>query len=267
MLKNISKLLILTLILVFLNSCISSKKINYMQSPSFNIPAYKDSISYSDYRLRIGDRLYVKVYSTDQKTNSWFNGSNTNSQVVLSSTQGTNLDLYTYKVENDGNINFPMIGNVKIEGKTIREATIDLEKAIEPIFKYSTAEIRIVGRNFSVIGGKTSGFFPIPREKINIFEALALAGDINTYGDRSKIRILRETEKGVIVKTFDIRSSDIINSEFYYIEPNDVIYIQNLEEQFFSITNLPILISTIFSTFSMGVLIVDSYNKLTTSLK
>jgi len=260
MLKNISKLSILTLILVFFNSCISSKKVNYMQTPGFNIPAYKDSVSYSDYRLRKGDCLYLKVYSTDQKTNSWFNGSN-----IGSSTQGSILDLYSYIVQSDGNITFPMIGKVKIEGKTLREATIDVEKAIEPLFKYSTAELRIVNRNFSVIGGNASGFFPILREKINIFEALALAGDINIYGDRSKIRILRETDKGVIVKTFDIRSSDIIHSEFYYIEPNDVIYIQNLEEQFFSLTSLPSFISTVISTFSMGALLVDSYKKLITT--
>jgi polysaccharide export outer membrane protein len=60
-----------------------------------------------------------------------------------------------------------------------------------------------------------------------------MAGDIDTYGDRSKIRIIRETNRSTQVKFFDVRSVDIIHSEFYYVEPNDVIYIQDMNEQFF----------------------------------
>jgi hypothetical protein len=106
-----------------------------------------------------------------------------------------------------------------------------------------------------VIGGGKSGYYTMPREKINIFQALAMAGDVGMYGDRSRIRILRETDNGTIIKSFDVRSADIIHSEYFYIEPNDVIYIQTLNEQFFSITNLPSLFSTVISTFSFGVLI------------
>ena len=58
-------------ILTFLSSCITSEKVNYMQKPGFNIPAYKDSTGFGDYRLRAGDRLFVKVYSTDDKTNAF----------------------------------------------------------------------------------------------------------------------------------------------------------------------------------------------------
>ena len=102
----------------------------------------------------------------------------------------------------------------------------------------------------------------MPREKINIFQALAMAGDVGMYGDRSRIRILRETDNGTIIKSFDVRSADIIHSEYFYIEPNDVIYIQTLNEQFFSITNLPSLFSTVISTFSFGVLIYDTIKRI-----
>ena len=250
-------------VITFLSSCITSEKVNYMQKPGFNIPAYKDSMGFGDYRLRAGDRLFVKVYSTDDKTNALFNGSTGNTQMMMSGAGGAS-DLYTYLVDEEGAITFPMIGDIPMAGKTVREATTALEKAIEPLFRFSTVEMRVVNRNFSVIGGGKSGYYTMPREKINIFQALAMAGDVGIYGDRSKIRILRETDNGAVIKSFDVRSSDIIHSEYFYVEPNDVIYIQTLNEQFFSVTNLPSLFSTVISTFSFGVLIYDTVKRINT---
>ena len=84
-----------------------------------------------------------------------------------------------------------------------------------------------------------------------------MAGDISTFGDRGAIKLLRETPEGVKVSTFDIRSKNIINSEYYYIQPNDVIYIQDVRSQFFSVTNLGTALSTTFSTISFAVLIYN----------
>ncbi|MDO9152150.1 MAG: polysaccharide biosynthesis/export family protein [Paludibacter sp.] len=223
------------------------------------IPSYKDTTSYEDYRLRPGDRLYVKVYSTDDRTNMLFNGSQQTSQMALSGGgESSIMDLYTYLVLNDGNIVFPMIGKVKMQDLTLREATLKLEKEIEPYYKFSTVEMKIVARYFSVIGGGKAGYFPIPREKINIFQALAMSGDIDIYGDRSKVRIIRETDTGTQIKVFDIRSVDILHSEFFYIEPNDVIYIQSVDEQFYSVSNLTGLFSTVLTTISFGTIIFNS---------
>lgn len=256
MLKFIVRLLVYMLFVVFLGACVTSKTVNYMQKPGFDIPYYKDSIRFTDYRLRVGDRISVRIYSTDESTNSLFNGGGgNNSQQMMT---GGASDLYTYLVEDNGRIKFPMIGEVPVLGQTSREATITLEKAIEPLFKFSSVEIRVLNRSFSVIGNGNSAYIGMPQDKINIFKALAMAGDVGMYDDRSRIRVLRETDNGVQIKTFDLRSSDLIHSEFYYIEPNDVIYIQPLNEQFFRISNLPTLISTVVSTFSFGVLIYDS---------
>ncbi len=241
-----------------LSSCITSEKVNYMQPHGFNIPAYKDSIVFEDYRLRVGDRLFVKVYSTDEKTNILFNGVTNNSQsMMLNSNSGPGTDLYTYQIEQNGSITFPMIGDVNVAGKTLREATAVLEKALQPIFKYSSVEMHITNRYFSVIGSEKSVFISMPQEKINIFKALAMAGDIGIYGDRKRVRVLRETENGTKINVFDIRSADIIHSQYFYIEPNDVIYIQTMNEKFFSITNFPSFVSTFISTISFGVLIYD----------
>lgn len=262
MLKLIIKLSVYFLIISFLSSCVTSKTINYLQKPGFDIPAYKDSISFTDYRLRIGDRIFVKIFSTDDMTNALFNAGMSGNNAMMMSGGGAGSDLYTYLVEESGSIAFPMIGDVAVVGKTVREATIALEKAIEPLFKFSSVELRVLNRSFSVIGNGNSAFINMPQEKINIFKALALAGDVGMFDDRSRIRVLRETENGVQVKMFDLRSIDLLHSEYFYIEPNDVIYIQPLNEQFFRITNLPSLISTVVSSFSLGVLLYNSATQI-----
>jgi len=261
MLKFLKQTIIFISFCYLFSSCITSRKINYMQPPGFNIPAYKDSLSFEDYKLRIGDRITMKIYSTDNQTNAFFNNSTGNSP--MGSGSGGTMDLNSYLIEKNGTINLPMIGEVQLVGQTAREATSTLEKSIESLFKFSTVEIRIVNRNFSIIGNGEASYIAIPQEKINIFKALAMAGDLGVYADRSKIRVLRETDNGVQIKTFDLRSSDIIHSEFFYIEPNDVIYIQTINERFFSITNLPSLVSTTVSTFSFGVILYDAYKKIT----
>jgi len=245
-------------------SCITARKVNYLQKPDFLIPSYKDTSTYEDYLLKPGDRLYVKVYSTDEKTNMLFNGGTQVSQMMMSSgsTLGGGIssyyDLYSYLVQEDGTINFPMLGKVYVEGMNVRNATFKLEKEIEPYYRFSTVEMKIVQRYFSVLGSGKAGYFPIPREKINIFQALAMAGDIGIFGDRSKVRIIREGKNGTEIKIFDIRSADLIHSEFFYVEPNDVIYIQTLDEQFYSVTNLTSLFATILSTISFGTIIFQS---------
>ncbi|MDD2285522.1 MAG: polysaccharide biosynthesis/export family protein [Paludibacter sp.] len=223
-----------------------------MQDPNNIIPAYKDSVAYEDYRLRTGDKIFVRVYSTHEETNALFNGPY-NQLLSVSMDANPQADLYSYTVQPNGSIVFPMIGEVSVAGKTAREATRTLEKAIEPLYSFSTIELRVVNRYFSIIGANRTGYYPILREKINIFQALAMAGDAGTYADRSRVRIIRETDHGTVVKVFDLRSESILNSEYYYIEPNDVIYIQKLDEQFFSILNLPSLIATTISTISFGI--------------
>lgn len=212
---------------------------------------------YHDYLLSAGDKVFVRIYSAQEETNTIFNGPVNQLMTMNLDGSSPGLDLYAYTVQPNGTILFPMIGEVAVAGMTVREATRALEKAVTPIYKFSSVEMKLVNRYYSVIGGRKSGRYPVNREKINIFQALAMAGDIGSFGDRSKVRILRETDNGTVIKTFDIRSEDIIQSEFYYIQPNDVIYVQTLDEQFFSILDFPSLLATVISTFSMGAFIYN----------
>lgn len=244
-------------------SCVTSKRVNLLQEPGKNgIPHYADTLSYEDYELRIGDRLYVYVYSVDERIDKMFNASGggvSSSQMRQSmGGAGGSYDLYTYLVQDDGTIDFPMVGHIPVRGMTTREVKRYLEKELSSFIKgygdyqMMSVEVNIVRRSFSVISDRGSGTFNIQKEKVTIFEALAMAGDIGDFGDRSKVRIVREKEGSTFVKEFDVRSKDIINSEFYYIEPNDVIYIQQIKGQSFGVNSVTTTISVVATTLAFG---------------
>lgn len=254
--KHILFALSVLLITCFFSSCITARKVNYLQDSSSAIPYYNDSVGYEEYILKPTDKVFIRVYSPDDKINTLFNGNNNNISANMSSSDYS--DLYTYIIKDNGTIKLPIAGDIVVAGNTVREAKKKLESAINSVIKDNCAvDLRVVGRYFSVIGSNVNGRYPIFREKMNIFQALAMAGDISTFGDRSKIKLLRESPNGVEVKVFDIRSKDIINSEFYYIQPNDVIYIQDVKSQFFSVTSFGSALSTTFSTLSFGILIYN----------
>lgn len=250
-------LCVMMLILAF-TSCVTARKVNYMQKPGIFIPSYPDSLSFEEYKVKVDDRLMITVYSLDDQMNTYFNGGMSANNISMSQ-GGIQSELYTYLVDDKGYIDIPLIGKVNIIGKSLRDTRDILEDELKSYFKLDqlSIDIRIVGRYYSIIGQSASGRFSLSRDKINIFQALAQAGDIGMYGDKSKIRILRETENGPQIRTFDVRSEDIINSEFYYIEPNDIIYIQNRTDQVFGITHFFGIFGVVSTAVSLGYLIYD----------
>ena len=243
-------------------SCVTSKKVNLLQEAGKKgIPSYADTLSYEDYRVRVGDRLYVYVYSIDERVSSMFNASGNgvnSSQIRQGNMVNGSYDLYTYLVYEDGTIDYPMVGRLPVRGMTTREIKNELEQRLmeyvqdQVDYKLLSVEVNIVRRSFSVISDHGSGTFSIEKEKVTIFEALAMAGDIGDFGDRSKVRIVREIEGQTQVKVFDVRSNEIVNSEFYYIEPNDVIYIQRIKGQSFGVNSVTTTISVVATTLAFG---------------
>ena len=256
------KRILIVLLPLLMASCVTSRRVNLMQEPGKNhIPQYADTVSYEDYELRIGDRLYIYVYSVDERVDKMFNSSSGTIGVQMlqgGGGVGGSYDLYTYLVQEDGCIDFPMVGRVSVRGMTTRGVKRVLEDDLSSFIKsygdyqMMSVEVKIVRRSFSVISDRGSGTFNIQKEKVTIFEALAMAGDIGDFGDRSKVRIVREKEGQTEVKVFDVRSKDIINSEYYYIEPNDVIYIQRIKGQSFGINSVTTSISVAATTLAFG---------------
>ena len=261
---KLRNILFLALVGFLLASCVTARKVNYMQQPDKYIPTYADTLSFEDYQLRIGDRLFVYVYSLDESVMKMYNSGGTNAsqmrqQMGQGSTYGS-YDLYTYLIDEEGNIDFPTIGKQYVQGKTTREVKYQLEEELGKLLKempgYSTisVEVNIVNRSFSIIGAQ-SGRYMINKEKMTIFEALAMAGDLGEFNSRKEIKLVREKNGVTTIKTFDARSEDIVNSEYYYIEPNDIIYIRQIPGYSFGINHVTTVIGVTAATISFGVFI------------
>ena len=108
--RLITHLLSVTIGIICLSSCVTSRKVNYWQEPDRQIPAYTDTLSFEDYQLRKGDRLYIYVYSIDERITKLFNSGNANMRsYVRSGASAGTTDLYSYVVDDNGNIEFPTV--------------------------------------------------------------------------------------------------------------------------------------------------------------
>ena len=263
--RKITYLLFLTLASLWMSSCVTARKVNYMQEPDKYIPHYADTLSFEDYELRIGDRLYVHVYSLDDKVMKMYNSGGSNSYNIRQqsnngNTSGGTYDLYTYLIDEEGNITFPTIGKVYVQGMTTRQVKHKLEEELGTLLKempgYRTisVEVNIVNRSFSVIGAQ-SGRYMINKEKMTIFEALAMVGDLGEFNSRKEIKLVREKNGVTTIKTFDARSKDLVNSEYYYIEPNDIIYIRQIPGYSFGINSAATAVGVTAATLSFGVFV------------
>jgi polysaccharide export outer membrane protein len=249
-------ILFLFTLLLSLGSCATSKKANYLQEPGLGVKSYPKADSLflaQEYKLQVGDQLYIRIVSPNENASKVFR----TGQIDALGDQEVMLELYTHTIYADSCIDYPYIGKIKLAGLTTREAKYKMtEKLLESIPECDV-DVRLVNSYYTIIGDAGTGVYPIGREKLNIFQVLAMSGDLRTFSDRKRIHILRPTANGTEIKTFDVRSKDIINSEYYYVRPNDVIYVQSFHGQFWGISSFSVALTTVTSTLSFGVLIYN----------
>jgi len=255
-------------VLALLSSCVVSKKINYLQEDK-KLPAYSDTLKFEDYKLQRGDYVYVKITSIDPEASEMFNGfsngySNYGSNM---SSDNSNSRLYMYLVDEDDCIDYPYVGKINVVDRTLREVKGLLEDALKEMLTGYSVDVRLANRSFSILGEAGSGKYTITREKMTIFEALAMSGDLEMYSNRGNIQIIRQTSKGTVVKTFDIRTRSIIDSEFYYIQPNDVIYVPFRDEKIMGADHVTSVISITMTTISFGLFVYSIVNSIIEATK
>lgn len=225
------KLLLLSLLaLCFLGSCVTPKDINLIQE-NIHKDYLDDATLGMDYRIIPGDRLVLAIYTLDEDMRKLFTMYTASIDPGANSTdaiQGNVLNVYS-----DGTIRIPYLNKIVVQGLTVREARQLIEAKLQEFSSSITVELVLSNRYFSMLGAVGGGRVPMPTARLNIYQALALGGTIDPFGDRRKVSVIRQTQNGTEVKTFDIRSADIINSEYYFIQPNDVIYVSEMSRTFF----------------------------------
>ena len=167
-------------------------------------------------------------------------------------------DLMSYPVQEDGTIEMPYLGSVVVAGKTLNEAKVVIEALISEYVTDAAITVRLVNNYVSILGVVNSpGLYPIYKNRLNIFQAISLAGDLAIYGDRYLVRIIRQTLDGSEIRDFDLTDRKIVDSEYYYVLPNDVIYVKPLKGRFFALAEFPwsVIFQSITATISIILLI------------
>ncbi|MEI6555036.1 MAG: polysaccharide biosynthesis/export family protein [Paludibacter sp.] len=225
---NIS-ILILTLVLV-LNSCAGVKEIAYLQKLSTKTDSLKQNSGLFEARIKPKDMLSITVTSSEPLTTKMYNlvlpQINENAEKNLTSFPG----LQSYLVDNDGIIDFPVFGKIKVNGLSLKELENLLQKKLEPSFSKERPIITIRFTNYTInVLGEVNrpGKYSTANERITILDALSNAGDLTIFGRRDNIKVLREYADGS-KKTINMNLNDenVIHSPAYYLEQNDVVYVE-----------------------------------------
>lgn len=225
--KRISILMSLLMVLL-LSSCISTKKVAYFQNrESVDIGLSKGLY---DAKIMPKDILQIKVFTITPEASEPFNLLKTNT-TSSTSYQNDLSSVYNYLVDNSGDIYFPVVGKIHLGGLSKNEAEKLLKSKIAPFMSEKEdflVHVRMINYKYSVIGGVNKpGMFTTQNEKVNIIEAIAQAGDLTLYGERDKVFLIRENSEGE--KEFhqlNLNDANIISSPFYYLQQNDIIYVE-----------------------------------------
>ena len=231
MMRRLNKRNLWLLLLPFLlTACQSYKKVPYFQNVEVVNEVEQQEKLY-DAKIMPKDLLTIVVSCTNPELAIPFNltvASNAGIAVSTSSYVTTQPVLQPYLVDNEGNINFPVLGELKLGGLTKREAEQLIIDKLKPYMKETPiVTVRMVNYKISVIGEVTRpGTFTISNEKVNLLEALAMAGDMTVYGLRDNVKLIREDANGIQqIVTLDLNKAETILSPYYWLQQNDIVYV------------------------------------------
>ena len=159
-------------------------------------------------------------------------------------------------IDKDGYITYPVIGNIKLGGLTRNEAIDVLTKAVRTFIKDATVNLRIANFKVTVQGEvRKPGTFTIESERITLLQALSMAEDMTIYGKRSHVVVIREQDGQRTFNVVDMSSSEFMNSDFYYLAQNDVVYVEPNKTRINS-SVLGLDTSTILSAISVTITVI-----------
>ncbi|MCD9575231.1 polysaccharide biosynthesis/export family protein [Flavobacterium soyae] len=231
MTKN--SLYILLLISTLFTSCIPLNDLVYLQDKNTSSEQNNiTSVESKPYRLQVNDVISIDIKAIDSKLVSIFN--KTENSSVGKSESALYFDGFT--VNDHGNIRMPILGEINVIGYTLEEVRIKIEKKLLEEYFKSDANIfltvKLAGFRYTINGevGST-GTKTLFKENVNIMEAIANAGDITTVGNRKAVTVIRQTPTGVQMNEIDLTDANVMKSPYYYLQPNDYIYVKPLKQK------------------------------------
>lgn len=206
-----------------------------------------------NYKVQPGDNLYIKVSSFDEKTTMLFNSSDNR---YGQNTNDIGVYLSSYAVAEDGSIDFPLTGKIQVQNLSIEEVKAEINKVLDEYLKENMIIVKLINFNVTLLGEvKNPGQYKVYQDKINLFEAIAMANDLGDFANRRKVKLIRQSKKGSSIHMLNLTDQNILESDYFYLMPNDIIYVEPLRGKQFTFANFPY--SVIFSGISTLILLLN----------
>lgn len=211
--------------LFFFSSCATRNLVYFSDLQQENINT-EPVINAIDPQIQPVDLLSITVSTLNPESNLLFN-SGVISSVGSASSITTSIINEGYRVDKEGEINFPILGKVHLAGLTLDEATLKMVQLLESEVKNPIVNIKLLNFRITVVGEVNQpSTIPVLTEKLNIIEAIGLAGDLTPFGRRENVLLIRESEGERTTVRLDLNKKDIFTSPYYYLQQNDIIYVE-----------------------------------------
>ena len=243
-------------------SCVPQKKmllLKNMEMASENVSVEYQNERSLDYKIKPGDNLFIRAFNMiDEKNSSVLNGDGSRSGNYLSSDASIYLNSYT--VNKDGCIDFPLTGLIEVQNLTVEQVKNKIQESLSMFVKETAVMVKLSNFDLTILGEVTRpGKFKVYQSEINILEALSLAGNLSNFAKTSNVKVVRHTDIGSEIVTLDVGSADILSSPYYYLKPNDIVYVEPLKIKQWGFTTFPY--STVMSLVSLAVTVL-TYNAI-----
>lgn len=248
-----TKLMIsLTVVLLFMMSCKTGKQLAYFQDLNENAEKVQQvrTAAENPLRLQPDDQVQIVISSISPEAAQLFNlmGS-----AIVSGTASQMMQS-VYTISPSGNVTIPGIGDIKIAGLTTDQAKAVVKEAVAPYLKDAVVSATLINFRVTIMGEVLRpSTLQVAGEKMNVLEALGMAGDLTVFAKRNNIKVIRKSGDKVEVAHLDLNSSEVMRSPFYNLRQNDIVYVEPIKRKGLQAENLNVVIPIITSFISLGI--------------
>ena len=240
------------------SSCVSQKKVLLLKE--LQMAEQNKSIEYRNerslnYKIQPGDNLYIKAINIiDERNSNVLNGES--SRYSMGSDASIYLNSYT--VNEQGYLDYPLTGLVQVKNLTVEQVKDKLQTELSKFIKETALIVKLSNFDLTIIGEVAKpGKYKVYQTEISLLEAVAMAGNFANFSKTSNVKIVRRTNNGSEVIKVDLGKADILSSPYYYLKPNDIVYVEPLKIKRWGFSTFPY--STVLSILSLGATIFALY--------
>ena len=260
------KLIFFGLVAILAQSCIPHRTMVTLngndETPtdlkSDEVVQYTQHAEFESYKIRPFDQLMIKVNAFDGSTEEFLNREFKTENTFTRDIDFSPSSLYfsSYFVDDAGFIHLPLLGDIEVAGLTVAEIKIKLDEAYLPYLKFASTSVKMSNSRVTVFGEvQKPGVYYLYQEKNTILDAISMAGDMTEFGIREKVKLIRLTEEGSETSYLNLFRSDFIYTEYSYLKPSDVIYVEPTKGKARDVGAR--FTSVVISAISLGILLVN----------